>query len=607
MESINPSSDISVGLQTAWLLATLGSKPSIRSKLIKKDILNILIPKLCKELSASKENQHHNYNNEYENNIRYVSNIMYGISILYQTKINYFITDLATIENRLRLNNHNILNKGNLIINNNHVIKNFKKRGRYLDDDPCFSIQLGLLPPIIEELENNDESDSNKRRKLNIEQRDMEIFPISQEQSQGVANPLGSAISNVINDDKDVLNDMIDRLADVSTQFDHIIADDFQFNEDGEILDIGEKNMNKNKHREEAQLETSNSGMESLMDIVFIENNENEEIVQRHEGNEQEGGISNDLNFHTNETTIASELPQNKSIPRRRLIIDNQSKLTSEFIVSSTLNYESKMASLMDHKEVLPHNLDEIYRAAIIEGGAYLKYVNRIILPWTNDGSSTTDHSSFTRTLSVLQRTEEAVTGEEPTEEGRDTVRGRGFNLHEELPIDIIDDHQVQQNELPEETQRIFDLEFDYDEDPPLIELSTKSRSLTDSSIDLHTQEGDVLDKKLRKFYRYLRDRSGDLGTLISGSYSILKPSQNLTTHTEVSFGDFYKTNFEQLVPRDSKIEDELPINRRIAANSFSSILTLATKNLIGIEIETEEMEINNLHKGDQINIILPL
>ena len=142
MESINPSSDISVGLQTAWLLATLGSKPSIRSKLIRKDILNIQIKKLCKELSASKENQHHNYNNEYENNIRYVSNIMYGISILYQTKINYFITDLATIENRLRLNNHNILNKGNLIINNNHVIKNFKKRGRYLDDDPCFSIQL---------------------------------------------------------------------------------------------------------------------------------------------------------------------------------------------------------------------------------------------------------------------------------------------------------------------------------------------------------------------------------------------------------------------------------------------------------------------------------
>ena len=82
--------------------------------------------------------------------------------------------------------------------------------------------------------------------------------------------------------------------------------------------------------------------MESLMDIVFIENNENEEIVQRREGNEQEGSIINDLNFHTNETTIASELPQNKSIPRRRLIIDNQSKLTSEFIVSSTLNYESK-------------------------------------------------------------------------------------------------------------------------------------------------------------------------------------------------------------------------------------------------------------------------
>lgn len=625
MESINPSTtEITAGLQTAWLLATLGSKPSIRSRLIKKDILNILIPKLCKELSVNKINQH----NEYENNIRYVSNIMYGISILYQTKINYFITDLASIENRLKYSCHNTFNKVITSVFDNNGKKMTRKRGRFLDDDPGFSIHLGLLPPIDDddlELKDVDEDECTKRRRIFIQEWDEEIFPILQEQNhlfQG--SPVGFAFSSVMRDrdqDSELLNDMMDNLGNVSSQLQDIVVDDFQFNEEGEILDNHGQNMNEVEHPnntpEEEEEKVINSGMESLMDITFEANNEVEqEILQQQDVRNEEASISNDLNFHTTETTTFVQHPQDKKLPRHKLVIDQQSKLSSESIVSSALNYESKMTIIMNQKNNIIHSLDEVYQATTeeIEGNVYLNHVNRITMPWANNSNNTTtEHSSFTRTLSVLQRTEDAITGEQPTEEGRDIVRSRGFVFNEEFPIDMIDG-QPQENDLPEETQRIFDIEFDYGiELSPLIVVAYKSRSTTESSMGSNIEEGEVLDKKLKIFYRYLRDRSGDLGTLISGPYSISKFSQNLTTNTNVSFGDFYTTNFDQLVPRDSRIENDLPVNRRIAANSFSSILTLATKNLIAIEVENDDNDdakfdhLFDLHKGENIKIIMPL
>ncbi|RCK56371.1 Meiotic recombination protein REC8 [Candida viswanathii] len=595
MESINQSPEITSGLQTAWLLATLGSKPGVRSKLIKKDILGILIPKLCKQLTTPQHDQSHDNNNN-NNNIRYVSNIMYGISILYQTKINYFITDLAYIESRLRSSNHGVLGRGGdggaggvEVIST----KLTKKRGRYLDNDPCFSIQLGLLTPLMEE---DGEDEVSKKRRIGIRERDKELFPISHEESLLISNPLGFALTNVVGDGE-VLEDLIDHLASMSSQAEDVIADDFQFNDNGEILDNDGQKVN------EDQEQGSDDAPGSLMDIVFEENEVHQETVQH----AVEASITNDLNFHTNDTAMAMHLPgQHQILPRRRLVVDQQTRLNSEAVVSSALNYESTMESRVNEKTTPVHSLDEVYLAAIIDGPAYLRYVNRIAMPFGNDNTS--DASSFTRTLSVLQRTEEAVTGEEPTEEGRDVVRSRGFVFNDEVPIDMIGG-ELRANELSEETQRIFDIEFDYDEEPQEHPRQL-SRSLTEWSDGLASQEEgeEMLDKKLKKFYRYLRDRSGDLGMLITGGYSIAKLSQNLTTNTECSFGDFYTTTFDQLVPATSEIEHEQPVNRRIAANSFSSILTLATKNLIAIEVDEQDMDDTfGLHRGDQINIIMPL
>ncbi|RCK60287.1 Meiotic recombination protein REC8 [Candida viswanathii] len=601
MESINQSPEIASGLQTAWLLATLGSKTSVRSKLIKKDILGILIPKLCKQLTTPHQDQSHE-----TNNIRYVSNIMYGISILYQTKINYFITDLAYIESRLRSSsNHGVLGRdgdgggrGGVEVS---LAKLVRKRGRYLDNDPCFSIQLGLMTPFVEE---EGEDEVRKKRRIDIRERDKELFPISHEESLLVSNPLVFALTNVVGEvgqgDGEVLEDLIDHLGNMSSQAEDVIADDFQFNDNGEILDNDGQNVNEDEEQ------GSEGTPASLMDIVFEENEVHQEAVQL----VGEASITNDLNFHTNDTPTAMQPPaQHQTLPRRRLVVDQQTRLNSEAIVSSALNYESTMESRINEKTTPVHSLDEVYLAAIIDGPAYLRYVNRIAMPFGNENTS--DASSFTRTLSVLQRTEEAVTGEDPTEEGRDVVRSRGFVFNDEVPIDMIGG-ELRGNELPEETQRIFDIEFDYDEESQE-HPRYQSRSLTESSDGLGTQdeEGEeMLDRKLKKFYRYLRDRSGDLGTLITGRYSIAKLSQNLTTNTECSFGDFYTTSFDQLVPASSEIEHEQPVNRRIAANSFSSILTLATKNLIAIEVDQRHGSMDDmfgLHRGDQINIIMPL
>lgn len=80
-----------IGLSTAWLLATLGSKTSYR-KVVRKDIIQISIPDTCNTIQDPGA----------EIPLRISSNLLYGVSLMYKQKVDYFLSDVSLIRTRLQ-------------------------------------------------------------------------------------------------------------------------------------------------------------------------------------------------------------------------------------------------------------------------------------------------------------------------------------------------------------------------------------------------------------------------------------------------------------------------------------------------------------------------
>ena len=167
--------------------------------------------------------------------------------------------------------------------------------------------------------------------------------------------------------------------------------------------------------------------------------------------------------------------------------------------------------------------------------------------------------------------------------------------------------------ELPRESEHIFNLEFDYNdindegEDDLIDGANSKNGSQQNSmSFDGSGDNLMTMDSKLNKFYRYIKARSNEFGKLVVGTYLISQAINENNVVLAEHTGDYYQTKFQILVPDSTHALDieEPPVPRRVAANAFACVLTLATKSLINIEViqETDELQNNN-----DINIILPL
>ncbi|KAI5966533.1 uncharacterized protein KGF55_000842 [Candida pseudojiufengensis] len=386
------------GIQTAWLLATLGSKVSSRNKIIKKDnILNISIPNICKEVINQFEQQQPQEQpiQPVNKNIKYASNILYGLSILYKSKISYILNDLNYIQlkllNNLKLNKQVVTNS---IITNS--INNSKtgglKRSRFFENDESFDIKIDFLPNLnLDETipqiitnvsENQQHVSPSKRRKIEIARFDQLDFPIfnqstttlnstttnattttntaltfalslSEQENREVDNFLNSPIElNQIDDDEILngrnLNENNDELSNI--QFN--INDELQIDErrrrrrNNHELDVIEEYLNENE--ENQQIDASQSQRRSLIDNNEFDNdvmdmnmdvdfeNHEEENDQRQPQHQGDDGES-DESFHviSGEAT-QSQRQQQQGQQQQQQRRNNQETTTTTRISSLT-------------------------------------------------------------------------------------------------------------------------------------------------------------------------------------------------------------------------------------------------------------------------------
>lgn len=638
MELINQSNNsLSTGLHTAWLLATLGSKPSIRSKLVKKSTINyLLIPELCHELIMSTRSPTtHTQDIDTAigetlttgNSIRYISNIMHGISILYQTKINYLMNDLIYIESRLKCYNYN--NLSDIIglspdsVNQTclGVSMNRKRPIRYLIDDPSFSIHLGLVVPFMEETD-----EIKKRRKLDILQKDNAVFPLVNGNG-GIVEQLNFHSMTFtlqpqpedpfqVHESSSLSNGNNNGLSP-----DLELIPDFEFNNNGDIVDNEGENLLLGTRFPTRELVHNDEA--DVMNISFEDNVAHSANPIAIIPNNQTNSISNDLNFYTttdtlvpvnNEHAIQQNLGINR-LPFRKLLLDKHTRIDSDSMISFVMNYESRMNTVDEPTESVDNVVNDLYDV-VNAVPPFMKFVNKVSLPSVNNNNShnnnSVEQSFFIRTASILQKTEE--TGNENTEEGRQNMAVKNYAMDEEIADPNLNFEDEDHFELPRESEHIFNLEFDYNdinhsEEEDSKEGVNSTKVSQQSTNDFSISDDNLIgtDNKLNKFYRYMKARSNEFGKTIVGKYHILKTNnENNELLSSQTSSDYRQTKFQILVP-DSKhaIEvGESPVPRRVAANAFACVLTLATKSLIKIEVVRETDE---LQKSNDINIIMSL
>ncbi|KAK9470345.1 Rec8 like protein-domain-containing protein [Dipodascopsis tothii] len=124
-------SNRTTGLGTVWLVATLGSKSGLR-RVQKKDILSVSIPRACDLIVHPPQPLA----------LRLSSNLLYGVISVYNQQFNFLFSDVYQAYNRLKRDLYAATNDINI------APPNRRSEGLVLGEDPSFSIDFGLLPPL---------------------------------------------------------------------------------------------------------------------------------------------------------------------------------------------------------------------------------------------------------------------------------------------------------------------------------------------------------------------------------------------------------------------------------------------------------------------------
>lgn len=567
------------GLQTAWLLSTLGSKASSRGKIIRKDdLLKILIPKLCTELIEY-------HRDRVGVNIRFSSNVLHGISILYGSKIAQVLSEVTHVQLRLQ-NTYIHLSTGS----SEQFWKQDKvhtlKRSEFLENDQAFQVECDFMPRLQISGLGLDELPDVKRRKLEIAEYDLREFSIFDTTSGADASTITGLdhFALAIDQQTDANFDNIDfsihdNELGAPEDNEHV---NLQFNEDGEILEIQEQEI-----------------VRSSLDIEIEHSRRCDDSLQMSDELDvaQDLQPQEDLNSTIHELTIENaedherlgEAPHPLTsssfrIPKRKLVIDDTTNLTRDFIINHHDNY----ATIMN------------YRSSNISTGRKLQQVYQHLnstrfRPWASGSSSRHLNSSsieetINRTMGIFHRTE--IMANEASEQARNSQVLMEIERSRVLPSDDLsqDLEDLGQRDLEDlnfdaamldldfDLERSRDEEDDGDED----ELFHQSSSLGVSS------DGDDLQPhlipRLKKLVKYFIQRLVELG----------KASDSQEKE--------YYLNFKELVP--VRYNNEVN-TKKIAAGAFSSILFLANKSLVSIDADRQGIEDITLSSSSDINLTL--
>ncbi|KAK9245781.1 Rec8 like protein-domain-containing protein [Lipomyces tetrasporus] len=148
----------SSGLSTVWLVATLGSKSSLK-RVHRKDILSVSIPDACDLIIHPPQPLA----------LRLSSNLLYGVTSIHDQQSGFLYSDVTVAYTKLKRVMCNIPSERsqslNVVIPSNRLIILIffwlRRDGHVLADDPSFSIEFGLLPPLPAEVRNSLSFSSN--------------------------------------------------------------------------------------------------------------------------------------------------------------------------------------------------------------------------------------------------------------------------------------------------------------------------------------------------------------------------------------------------------------------------------------------------------------
>ncbi|KAK9367990.1 Rec8 like protein-domain-containing protein [Lipomyces kononenkoae] len=132
----------SSSLSTVWLVATLGSKSSLK-RVHRKDILSVSIPDACNLIIHPPQPLA----------LRLSSNLLYGVISIYDQQSGFLHSDVTNAYTKLKRVMCSIPSERLQHLN---VIAISNKQDAYiLADDPSFSIEFGLLPPLPIDVRNS--------------------------------------------------------------------------------------------------------------------------------------------------------------------------------------------------------------------------------------------------------------------------------------------------------------------------------------------------------------------------------------------------------------------------------------------------------------------
>ncbi|EGW35051.1 uncharacterized protein SPAPADRAFT_48102 [Spathaspora passalidarum NRRL Y-27907] len=530
--------DRSPGLEIAWMLATLGNKAA--KNRTRREINSLSIPKLCEEL--------HEAYSQY-GNIRYSSNILHGISIIHRHKVNYFYNDVSMVRDRLRQTN-----AFRILMNTTSCSDTLvpSKRTHHLQD-VNFRIDIDLSYPLEDE-----EDRSGKRRRIKLQNDDSWGFTEANSTSE-LTQPEQS--------EQEAIDQFIGRL-----EADQSIEMDIDFNLDG--------GNGVEADPERDQQPEADTAVQNLIDDLILQT-----VGEANQENQQEASISNDPNFHLSTSNNFQTIEETTTtVPYQKMKVDEETMLSRAQMIKAVEEYETRMVSKENQKSDEAKRLDAIIQAINFDFSAYSDYVHRMIFQNEYRNGRQLRRNSFLD--NTLLSNKATTLMEEESELAR---RASRENLEDEPQLNLdLNNFQQVDIEVPRSQEDIFNISFG-----DALRNSSSSRAPTERTdisaySDNSTTEKTTFGRQLRKFFKYTKDRAQVLGAkFISSDYGL----NNLSEAREISGlklnKEYSQILFSDLVPNNtSAMElDEEPMIRKHAANSFSNILNLASRNLLAIQI----------------------
>ncbi|KAK6463270.1 hypothetical protein DFJ63DRAFT_334814 [Scheffersomyces coipomensis] len=651
----------SSGLQTAWLLATLGSKISAK-KSLKSDILNLSIPSLCQELIES--------NSHFQ--IRYSSNILYGISLAYRTKVNYCLQDITFIKSQLCKEFLSFKLSNTSSVSNLDLDQPDKKKlsgsQLLLNNDPTFDINFDLVP-MIDFIIEQETNAGVKRRKLDIKSLDQDVFPDSfvlnntqyLNSTTNNTNGLFTSYNQTSITHDEMLDDFLDKTLQVSQDGSDSSSNlssefDIEFDEEGQLIDKAKP------------IGMAGGGQENYNDFIDdFEINQQPILEEVAEVDEQQTrSISNDENFaisNSGELQQQQQSPPPKELDtsqakrvkttnakKHKLITDpiDLIKISSTSMIDSVNNYEINMLQTTPRSDMEQRMLSEIWSVLNDDYNIspYLRFVNRISLSnklfrqfkvFQNEGqdvdlsNSSFSINSMIKEVANFKRVENLLIPDLGENEiGRDVLRqneelensNNDFNADIDVTFSNPDELREEDDHPPSED--IFNISFGSDDSY----ARSSSRVGTNEQVNEEVDFG-LTGSQFSRFFDLLKQRCEKWGRtyLTQDNYNFNKIESATSTNSQTSNEEaqqeepelqpqqLTRLKFCEFIPNleSSKDLHEASVTRKLAANSFSIILALATKNGIGINTistsSTVESDMENddfdLNTGNNIELIV--